>query len=89
VFGCRSSIFGSQFPPPPFYVQTESGARTDSKVSKIRQYVLYLDNEALLSNSQAVLSRSDCGVSPSLPSWSLMSVSSCMGFSVNLHGRKG
>lgn len=89
MFGCRSSIFGSQFSHPPPYVQTESGARNESKVSKIRLYVLYLDTEALLSNSQAVLSMSDCGVGPSLPSCSLMSVASCMGFSVNLHGPKG
>jgi len=59
-----------------------------SKVSKISLYVLYLDAEVLLSNSQAVLSVSDCSVSLLLLSWSLMSVTYCMGFSVNLHGPK-
>lgn len=89
MFGCLSAIFGSQFSRPPHYVQTESGVRTESKVSKIRLCVLYLDTEASLSDSQAVVSISDCGVSPSLVSWSLMYVASCMGFSVNLHGPKG
>ena len=44
----------SQFSRAPHYVQTDSGARTERKASKIRLYVLHVDTEAFLSNSQCL-----------------------------------